>query len=113
MMRALTQLTAVMPRDHPARPEIVSALLRGLKTRNTDMLAQGVMNKEHALECLLLVNQVFKNDADFLQDTKSCAALDAISRLVSEEARRGKRPLGPAAWGLFLEFIATKEANRH
>jgi hypothetical protein len=112
MMRSLTQLIAVMPRDHLDRPEIVSALLRGLKTRNADMLARGVMNKDHALECLLLVNQVFKDDADFLQDTKSSVALDTICRLVSEEARRGKRPLGPAAWGLFLEFIATEAANR-
>lgn len=112
MMRALTQLVAVMPRNHLSRPEIVSALSRGLRTRNTEILAQGVMNKDHALECLLLVNQVFKDDADFLQDTRSSAALDAVCRLVSEEARRGKRTLGPAAWGLFLEFIATKPANR-
>jgi hypothetical protein len=112
MMRALTQLIAVMPRDHVARPEIMSALLRGLKTRNADMLGQGVMNKDHALECLLLVDRIFQDDADFLHDTRSSAALEAICRLVSEEARRGKRPLGPGAWGLFLEFVATKAATR-
>lgn len=110
MIRALVQLVAVMPIDHAARPEIVSALSLGLKTRNAEMVARGVMNKDHALESLLLVNQVFKNDAVFLRDTQSSAALDAIGRLVSEEARRGKQPLGPAAWGLFLEFIASKAA---
>ena len=110
MMRALVQLIAVMPPDHVARPEIVSALSRGLKTRNAEMVARGVMNKDHAMESLLLVNQVFKNDAAFLHDSQSSAALDAIGRLVSEEARRGKQPLGPGAWGLFLEFIASKPA---
>jgi len=108
MMRALVQLVAVLPPDHVARPEIVSALSRGLVTRNAEMVARGVMTRDHALECLLLVNQVFKNDVAFLRTTQSSAALDAIGRLVSEEARQGKQPLGPGAWGLFLEFIASK-----
>jgi len=107
MMRALTQLVAVMPPEHVARPEIVCALSRGLKTRNAEMVARGMMNKEHAMESLLLVNQTFKNDAAFLRDTHSSAALEAIGRLVSDEARRGKQPLAPGAWGLFLEFIAS------
>ena len=110
MMRALAQLAAVMPPEHAARPEIVGALMLGLKTRNAEMVARGVMNKDHAIESLLLVNHVFKSDTAFLRDTQSTAALDAIGRLVSEEARRGKQPLGPGAWGLFLEFIASKPA---
>ncbi len=110
MMRALAQLAAVLPQDHVARPEIVGALSLGLKTRNAEMVAQGVMNKDHALESLLLVNHVFKNDAAFLRDTQSTAALDAIGHLISEEARRGKQPLSPGAWGLFLEFIASNPA---
>jgi len=107
MMRALTQLVAVMPPEHVERPEIVCALSLGLKTRNAEMVARGMMNKEHAMESLLLVNQTFKNDAAFLRDTHSSAALEAIGRLVSDEARRGKQPLAPGAWGLFLEFIAS------
>jgi hypothetical protein len=110
MMRALAQLVAVMPPDHGARPEIVGALSLGLKTRNAEMVGRGVMNKDHALECLLLVNQVIKNDAAFPRDTQSTAALNAIGRLVSEEARRGKQPLSPGAWGLFLEFTVSKPA---
>lgn len=69
------------------------------------------MNKEHALETLLIVNQILGNEPDFLRETQSTEALEAIARLVSEEARRGKQPLGPGAWGLFLEFIATKPAG--
>jgi hypothetical protein len=110
MMRALTQLVAVMPPEHVARPEIVCSLSLGLKTRNAEMVARGIMNKEHAMESLLLVNHTFENDAAFLQDTHSSAALEAIGRLVSDEARRGKQPLAPGAWGLFLEFIASKTA---
>jgi hypothetical protein len=112
MMRALAQLVAVIPLDHVARPEIMSALSSGLKTRNADMVARGVMNKDSAMECLLLVEQVFKNDGAFLRDTQSGAALDAICRLVSDEARRGKQPLGPRAWGLFLQSIASNPAIR-
>lgn len=106
MMRALAQLATVIPKGHVARPEIMSALSLGLKTRNTEMVERGVMNKDHALQSLLLVNQVFKKEPGFLSDTRTSEALDAISRLVSEDTRHGKQPLSPAALGLFLESIA-------
>ena len=113
MMRALAQLAAAMPADHADRPEILRALSLGLKTRNAEMVAQGVMNKDHAMETLLLVNSSFKNDPSFLRETQSIEALHAIGRLVSEEARHGKQPLGPGAWGKFLEFIITKHPREH
>jgi hypothetical protein len=112
MMRALAQLAAVMPPDHDARPEILGALSLGLKTRNAEMVTRGVMTKDHAMESLLLVNQAFKSDSAFLRETQSAAALEVIGRLVSEEARRGKQPLGPGAWGLFLEFIASMPSTQ-
>jgi len=86
----------------------VNALALGLKTRNTEMIERGVMTKDHALESLLLVKCVFQNEPSFLRDTRTNEALDAIGRLVSEEALRGKQPLSPGAWGLFLEFVASK-----
>ena len=107
MMRALAQLAAVMPHDHAARPEILGSLSLGLKARNAEVVAQGVMNKDNAMETLLLVNSSFQNDTSFLRETQSIGALDAIGRLVSEEARRGKQPLGPGAWGKFLEFVVS------
>jgi len=106
MMRALAELLAVMPPNQTERPEILNALTIGLKTRNTEMATQGVMNKDHALEALLLVNQVFKNQSAFLRETQSIAALNALSKLISQEAHQGKHPLSPGAWGLFLEYIA-------
>lgn len=108
MMRALVELVAVMPAHHADRPDILQALTLGLKTRNAEIVTQGVMTKDHSLESLLLVNRVFKDDPAFLRDTQSTAALAAIGKLVSEESRRGKQPLGPGSWGLFLEYIVSR-----
>ena len=106
MMCALAQLVGVVPPGHEHRMEIQRALAMGLTTRNTELATRGVMTRDHALEALLLVRQTFAADAAFLSDTKSDAALRALARFASAEAQRGKLPLSPGAWGLFLEFIA-------
>jgi hypothetical protein len=107
MLRALAQLAAVMPPAHGDRAEVLHALALGLKSRNAEIVTQGVMNKDKAIEALLLVNQVFKEDAGFLRDTQSREALLAVAQLVSAEAHRGKAPLSPGEWGRFLEHLAT------
>lgn len=111
MMRALAQLAAVTPAGHDGRQEIVRALSLGLKTRNTEIVERGVMNKDVALESLLLVTDAFKSEPAFLRDTRTNEALDAIARLVSEETRSGKLSVSPAALGLLLEFIAKQSAE--
>jgi hypothetical protein len=111
MMSALAQLTAAMPPDHEHRPEILHSLVLGLVARNAEMVSRGVMNKDHAIETLLFVNRVFQDDAEFLRATRSADALDAIGRLVSEEAHRGKNPLSPGDWGRFLEYIVSKSGS--
>lgn len=108
MLRALAQLVAVLPKDDPDRATIVQSLRLGLKSRNAEILAQGVMNKDKAVETLLLVNQVFAGDTAFLDESRSAAALDALGRFVSAESLRGKLPLGPREWGLFLEAVKTR-----
>jgi len=110
MMRALAQVAAVMPPGHPDRADIMRSLALGLTARNTEMVTRGVMNKDHAMETLLLVNRAFADNARFLRETRSTDALDTLGRLVSEEARRGRRPLGPGPWGLFLEGVVTAPA---
>jgi hypothetical protein len=65
------------------------------------------MTKDHAMEALLIVQKAFRQNAAFLRDTQTTAALDALGRLVSAEAAGGRPPLGPAAWGLFLESIVS------
>ena len=108
MLRGLAQLAAVLPSTHTNRAEIRHSLALGLKARNSEILSQGVMNKDKAIEALLLVHRTFQNDPVFLRETDSRAALLAIARLVSDEAARGKAPLSPAEWGHFLEFIVSR-----
>jgi hypothetical protein len=112
MMCALAQLAAVMPPAHEHRAEVVRSLALGLTARNTEMTTRGVMNKDHAMEALLLVQRAFAEDAVFLSGTKSTEALRALALLVSDEAHRGKSPLSPGAWGRFLEHVATGSAHR-
>lgn len=104
MLRALASLLAVLPADDPARPEVFRALKLGLQARNPDFLGPGAPNKDYALETLVLVNRAFARERDFLHETKSVEALDALGRLVSGQARRGGTPLGPRAWGMFLAY---------
>jgi hypothetical protein len=107
MMCALAQLAAVMPPSHEHRTEIIRSLALGLAARNTEMVSRGVMNKDHAMETLLLVQRSFANDSAFLANTKSTDALRSLELLVSAEAHRGKLPLSPGGWGKFLEHIRT------
>jgi hypothetical protein len=107
MMRALAKLAAVMPKDDPARAEVVAALKLGLKARNPEIAAKGASTKDKAMEALLLVERAFAADPDFLKDTATTEALDGLARIVSEQYRRGGNPLGPREWGLFLERVAT------
>jgi hypothetical protein len=111
MLRALSALTAAMPSDDPARPEIVQALKLGLHARNPDFLGPGAPNKDHAMETLVFVNRDFATEPAFLRDTQSAEAFDALAKLVSEQARRGGLPLGPRSWGLFLEHLVAKQSG--
>jgi hypothetical protein len=108
MMRALAQLVAVLPKDHPDRAEVLRALKLGLQSRNAEFLSRGVMTKEKALEVLLLVNRTFEKDDAFLNETHSKEALRAVGLYISEEARRGKMPLSPGEWGRFCEHVVGK-----
>jgi len=107
MMSALAELASAMPASHEHRPEILRALFLGLKTRNSEMVTRGVMNKESALEALLVVRSAFAGDPAFLRETMSEQALQVLGLLVSAEARRGKPPVAPGPWGKFLEFVHT------
>ncbi len=110
MLRALARLAAALPREHAARGGVIDALRLGLRARNAEVIERGVMNKDKALEALLLVNRLFKDDSAFLRDTLSDEALRAMGLLVSEESRHGKLPVGLSEWGLFLESRAGQEA---
>ncbi len=110
MLSALAQLAAVLPASHPDRPAILSALKLGLLSRNQEILTLGIMNQDKAVECLLLTERLFAADPTFLQQTQCSAALDALLRYASEEARRGKLPVGPRGWGEMLEWLRAGSA---
>ncbi len=107
MMRALARLAGILPEGHPARDEVVRCLRLGLKARNAEILDKGVMTRDKAYEALSLVSRIFAGSPDFLKETRSAEAFRLLSAHVSDEARKGKRPLGPGEWGLFLEERAT------
>lgn len=104
MLRALAQLLSVMPPDEAHRPEILRALTLGLKARNAEIISQGAMNKDKAIETLLLVRKLFPNDPELLQDSLTTEALGAVVKLVSDQFRKGALPLGPREMGLLLEY---------
>lgn len=108
MMTALARLAGELPPDHADLPALRQSLQLGLSARNNEILTQGVMNKDKPVECLMLVTRLFATDTAFLSETKSVEALDTLLRLASEEARRGKLPLGPRGWGALLEHCAAR-----
>ncbi|MGL5004936.1 MAG: hypothetical protein ACRDAM_18505 [Casimicrobium sp.] len=111
MMDSLAELIAAMRKakvdNTAAADDVVSALRLGLIARTRDFLStgKGATTKEAAMLALLNVNTTFANDADFLRITQSRAALDGLTKLVSSQARRGRMPLAPGAWGLFVEHV--------
>ena len=111
MMGALAQLAAVMPADHPDRALVMAALTLGLQARNAEIVAQGVMTKDKAIETLLLVHALFAAQPAFLTATKTLPALDILCRLASEESRSGKLPLGPRAWGMMLVYLSAPDSE--
>ena len=110
MLRALGQLAAVMPKDDANRGEVLRALTLGLRARNQEIVTKGVMNKDKAIEALLLVSHWLSEDKTFLRESLSTDALDVLGKFVSEQSRRGQSPLSPREWGLFLE--AAKRQSR-
>ncbi|NDE97126.1 MAG: hypothetical protein EB034_02425 [Verrucomicrobia bacterium] len=111
MLRALGQLAAVLPPDEPQRAVVMRALALGLRTRNQEIVAQGVMNKDKAIEALIMMNRWFSRDKAWLRETATINALDALGKLVSEQSRRGQNPLGPREWGLFLEMAGSGQTK--
>ena len=110
MLRALAQLAAVLPKDDTDRTAIVQSLKLGLAARNQEILTQGVMTKDKAMETLLLLSEVFASDPNFLRESKTSAALDTLGRFVSAEALHGKQfPLGPREWGMFLAHVKARK----
>ncbi len=114
MMDSLAELIAAMRKAKTdktaAGDDVINALRLGLLARNRDFFptGKGATTKETAMLALLNVNNTFANDADFLRLTRSREAFDGLTKLVSNQARRGHMPLAPGAWGLFVEDLVKR-----
>jgi hypothetical protein len=110
MLRALVELASAMPNSDPARKHVMAALALGLKNRNQELLERGVINKNKSLETMMMANQLLSAEREWLAETRSIEALDALVRLVSAQYRRGNAPLGPQEWGQFVALVAARAA---
>lgn len=104
MLAALAQLAAELPPSHADRPAVMASLMLGLKARNSEILSRGVMSKDKPMECLMLVTRLFAQDDSFLKESRTAEALDTLVRFASDQARKGRLPLGPRAWGEMLAW---------
>lgn len=111
MMHALAQLALAMPENDPARREVLSSLQLGLRARNADFSGPGASNKNKALEALVLVNRGFAGQPEFLRESQSAEALEALGKLISEQYRAGNAPVGPREWGAFLELVVWRSGQ--
>ena len=102
MVRALAALAAVMPADAPELPAIVAAIRLALLARNPDF-QQGASNAESAMEALLLVDRLPPHVAVSLMHCQTDEALATLERFAVGGFRAGRNPLGPGAWGQWLE----------
>jgi hypothetical protein len=111
MLRALAELAAVLPPGDPDRAAILKTLALGLKTRNTEIVERGIMNKDMAAEVLVQVSTTFALDDAFLKESRTADALAVFSKAIGSAARKGGSPLSPRPWGLFLEWSVTKAGS--
>jgi hypothetical protein len=106
MLRGLAALVSALPEGDDARDTVEEALRLGLLARNRDFVADGAPNKDHALQTLRLVADVYRERPAFLDETGSRGALDALRRLAAAQWRDGRAPLGPRAFGALLADAA-------
>jgi len=102
MVRALAALAAVMPAEDPELPAIVAAIRLALLARNPDF-QQGVSNADSTLEALLQVDRLPPHVAVSLLHCQTAEALATLERFAVAGYRAGQNPLGPGAWGMWLE----------
>ena len=102
MVRALAALAAVMPAEDPELPAIVAAIRLALLARNPDF-QQGVSNADSTMEALLQVDRLPPHVAVSLLHCQTDEALATLERFAVGGFRAGRNPLGPGAWGQWLE----------
>ncbi len=108
MLRALASLASALPPSDDDRTRIQAALRLGLRARNADFVGPGAANKDKAMETLLMVRTLYRDDPEFLDASLTPQAFDALERLVIVALRAGQDPLGPRAYGQYLAHAADR-----
>ena len=108
MLRALASLAATLPSGNDDRLRIEAALRLGLRARNADFIGPGATNKDKAMETLLMVREMYRDDPAFLEASLTPQALDALERLVIVALRTGHDPLSPRGYGRYLAYAVDR-----
>ena len=107
IIRSLGALVAVLPEDDPELSKALETLSKALQEGNEEIIAhQGVTNPGTLLDvlCRLELN-LSETSLSHLHNSYHTQALDIVGRYTSTEFLRGKLPVEPSAWGLFLETL--------
>ncbi len=102
MMGALAELVLVIPEADPRRGGIMQSLELGLRARNPEFAARGIMNMESAMETLVTICSRFSTRPEFLSATHSLEALNVLGILAGAQCREGTNPIPPRALALYL-----------
>jgi hypothetical protein len=108
MLRALASLATTLPAGNDDRNRIEAALRLGLRARNADFIGPGAANKDKAMETLLMVREIYRDDQEFLDASLTPQALDALERLVIVALRTGQDPLSPRGYGRYLAYTVDR-----
>ncbi len=113
MLRALAALAPQLPAASDERREIETALRLGLYARNRDFVGPGAPNLDHAIQTLLMVDALTRDDptmAGIFKQTQSAEALTAVRAFAAQAARAGRFQFAPRAFGLLLADAARPAA---
>ncbi len=109
MLRALAELLAVLPRNTPDYAVVSTALMRGLRARNSDFARGNAMDCENALPAVIAAHGVL--DPTERVNTQTDLACSALLNLATIKFRNEELFLGPRACGLFIEHGAARTTH--
>jgi len=111
MLRALASLATALPAGGDDRRRVEAALRLGLRARNVDFIGPGAANLDKAMETLLMVRALHRDDRAFLDASLTPGAFDALERLVIVALRSGHDPLDPRGQGRYLADALERAAR--
>ena len=111
IVRGLGALVAVLPENDPDLPEAVDTLSMALRVANAEIIEHGISSPDYLLEVLSRLQLTLPASSSPLTNEGRAEALDLVGHYASSRFLKGELPVGPAAWGLFLETLNNQEEN--